>query len=31
MTDLVDNFSLGEIVFDDNNQEKKLWSCLGQT
>ena len=26
-----DNINLGEIVFDDNNQEMKSWACLGQT
>ena len=31
MTDLEDNFNLGEIVCDDNNQERKRWVCLGQT
>ena len=31
MTDLEDNINLGEIVFDDNNQDRKSWSCLGQT
>ena len=31
MTDQEDNMNLGKIVFDDNNQEKKLWACLGQT
>ena len=31
MTDLEDNINLGKFVFDDNNQEKKSWACLGQT
>ena len=31
MTDLEDNINLGKIVFDDNNQERKSWDCLGQT
>ena len=31
MTEQEDNFSLGKIVFDDNNQERKSWACLGQT
>ena len=31
MTDQEDNTNLGEIVFDDNNQERKSWACLGQT
>ena len=31
MTDLKNNINLGKIVFDDNNQEKKSWACLGQT
>ena len=31
MTDQEDNINLGKIVFDDNNQERKSWSCLGQT
>ena len=31
MTDQEDEINLGKIVFDDNNQEKKLWACLGQT
>ena len=31
MTDHEDNFNLGKIVFDDNNQEKKSWACLEQT
>ena len=30
MTDQGDIINLGEIVFDDNNQEKKSWACLGQ-
>ena len=31
MTDPEDNFNLDKIVFDDNNQQRKSWSCLGQT
>ena len=31
MTDQEKNINLGKIVFDDNNQERKSWSCLGQT
>ena len=31
MTDQEDNLNLGKIVFDDNNQERKSWNCLGQT
>ena len=31
MTDQEDNFNLGKTVFDDNNQERKPWACLGQT
>ena len=31
MTDQEDYFNLGKIVFDENNQEKKSWACLGQT
>ena len=31
MTDQEDDIILGKIVFDDNNQERKTWSCLGQT
>ena len=31
MTDQEDNINLGEIVFDDNKQERKSWACLGQT
>ena len=31
MTDLKDKTNLGKIVFDHNNQERKSWSCLGQT
>ena len=30
MTDQEDNMNLGKIVFDDNNQERKSWACLGQ-
>ena len=31
MTDQEDNIILGKSVFDDNNQKKKSWACLGQT
>ena len=31
MTDQEDNINLGKNVFDDNNQERKSWACLGQT
>ena len=31
MTDQEDRINLGKIVFHDNNQERKSWSCLGQT
>ena len=31
MTDQEDNINLGKLVFDDNNQEIKPWSCFGQT
>ena len=31
MIDQEDNSNLGEIVFDDNNEERKSWACLGQT
>ena len=31
MTDQEDNINLGKIAFDDNNQKKKSWACLGQT
>ena len=31
LTDQEDNINLGKIVFDDNNQERKSWACLGQT
>ena len=31
MADQEDNLNLGKVVFDDNNQERKSWSCLGQT
>ena len=30
MTDQEDNINRGKIVFDDNNQERKFWACLGQ-
>ena len=30
MTDQEDNIILGKIVFDDRNQEKNSWACLGQ-
>ena len=31
MTDQEDNINLGKTAFDDNNQERKCWACLGQT
>ena len=31
MTDQEKNINLGKNVFDDNNQERKSWACLGQT
>ena len=31
MTDQENNFNLGKIVSDDNNQWRKLWSCLEKT
>ena len=31
MIDQEDNIILGKILFDDNNQERKAWACLGQT
>ena len=31
MPDHTDNIDLEKIVFDDQNVERKLWSCLGQT
>ena len=31
MTELEDKINLDKIVFDDNNQERKSWSGLGQT
>ena len=31
MKDQKDKFNLDKIVFDDNNQERKAWGCLGQT
>ena len=31
MTDQEDNFNLGEFIFDDNNQGRISWACLGQT
>ena len=31
MPDQEDNINLGKIVFDDNNQVRKSWACLGQT
>ena len=30
MIDQEDNINLGKIVFDDNNQQRKSWACLGQ-
>ena len=31
MTEEEDIINLGKIFFDDNNQERKSWACLGQT
>ena len=31
MTDQEDIINLCKVVFDDNNQERKSWACLGQT
>ena len=31
MTDQEDIINLGKLVFDDNNQERNSWACLGQT
>ena len=31
MNDQENKINLGEVVFDDNNQEKKSWACSGQT
>ena len=31
MTELEDKNNLDKNVLDDNNQERKSWSCLGQT
>ena len=31
MTDQEDNINLGKIVFNDNDQERKFWACLGRT
>ena len=31
MIDQEDIFNLGKIVFDDNNQKRNSWACLGQT
>ena len=31
MPDHTNNINLDKIVFDDQNVERKLWSCLGQT
>ena len=31
MADQEDNIILVKIVFDDNNQERKSWACLGKT
>ena len=31
MTNLEDQNNLDKIVFDDNNQKRKSWSCLEQT
>ena len=30
MTDQEDNINPGKNVYDDKNQEKKSWDCLGQ-
>ena len=30
MTDQEDNINVGQIVFDDNNEDRKLWACLKQ-
>ena len=31
MTELDDKINLDKIVFDENNQDRKSWSCLGQS
>ena len=31
MTNQEDEINLRETVFEDNNQERKTWACLGQT
>ena len=31
MPDHTDNINLDKIVFDDQNVERRSWSCLGQT
>ena len=31
MTELEDKINLDKIFFDNNNQERKSWACLGQT
>ena len=31
MTDREDNINLSKIIFDDNNEKRKTWACLGQT
>ena len=31
MTDHTDNINLDKIVFDDQNVERRSWSCLGRT
>ena len=31
MSDQEESINLGKIVFDDKNQERKFWACLGQT
>ena len=31
MIDRKENINLGENVFNENNQERKSWACLGQT
>ena len=30
LTDQEDNINLGNVVFDDNNQERKTWACWGK-
>ena len=31
MTDREDNINSGKNVFDNNNQDRKSWACLGQS